>query len=770
MENELNKLSVFGCTSEPFLKTHIHVSRQDVENAKRQITDKYGENVAKIAEINLRKMSEYSSYKLKEHADAEVTDSSYNRFHWELDNEDLSKDPWDRSAKDMYDEIVQSGLDQNYPNDAYHLMLNFKHDLVSPEFYTAQNSAKKVPRKCRTIFKKILYSGEEEIDWLAVARIPEELDEKLLPYVGLIPAGQLVDFYYKCSFGMEFCEKSFEPLLIALQVEYWKNGNTELLDHLCGAGTQYYLVLRNLLEWHNLDDHYLAKCCMFISMLSQNYKFVEVYTLIHNYLGDMPSELSDLSDWSSKEINNLPDWSINEFIYKDSYLKLYRKYFFYKPTADQCALLGSSAVLFDQCNLKVGNFAHLVASSYNMDKFCRVFRNRKLLAVPVIEVFPVIRYLYQRGVSFQLDSSSEKGIYGLENGLFSLLLPQVESYCNNISEDEITELLDDSCIEAVKFSVKRIVMAEYAALFSNVKFKCDAKKLDELVLDIIKKLSYYPTMAEADQDLFYNKPSTDYVTGRSAESLSACLLKHEIFEFEFHYRGILFAFLPIEFLHSFAHFLKSDSKYDSMQYCLNFIQGKVVIHAFPDRIQRDKYFLGNINRVFWNKGTILSVEEAAKKYVSGDPVLSDSETELLDYKANTIVKSLYYLYCIKGEDGAFKILWNKGKSGINYLYDFRFFYEPGENLAANIFRFVANYKGWTPTYIVRANKISSYNPKFVKKLQNLDLGKSLNGTVIDEMSGKTYSLLDIFTNNVELQKLMPYYDDFHIEDGVLYVK
>lgn len=264
-----------------------------------------------------------------------------------------------------HDEIVQSGLDQNYPNDAYHLMLNFKHDLVSPEFYTAQNSAKKVPRKCRTIFKKILYSGEEEIDWLAVARIPEELDEKLLPYVGLIPAGQLVDFYYKCSFGMEFCEKSFEPLLIALQVEYWKNGNTELLDHLCGAGTQYYLVLRNLLEWHNLDDHYLAKCCMFISMLSQNYKFVEVYTLIHNYLGDMPSELSNLSDWSSKEISNLPDWSINEFIDKDSYLKLYRKYFFYKPTADQCALLGSSAVLFDQCNLKAGNFAHLVASSYN---------------------------------------------------------------------------------------------------------------------------------------------------------------------------------------------------------------------------------------------------------------------------------------------------------------------------------------------------------------------------------------------------------------------
>ena len=93
MENELNKLSVFGCTSEPFLKTHIHVSRQDVENAKRQIMDKYGENVAKIAEINLRKMSEYSSYKLKEHADAEVADSSYNRFHWELDNEDLSKDP-----------------------------------------------------------------------------------------------------------------------------------------------------------------------------------------------------------------------------------------------------------------------------------------------------------------------------------------------------------------------------------------------------------------------------------------------------------------------------------------------------------------------------------------------------------------------------------------------------------------------------------------------------------------------------------------------------
>ena len=234
---------------------------------------------------------------------------------------------------------------------------------------------------------------------------------------------------------------------------------------MCGAGTQYYLVLRNLLEWHNLDDHYLAKCCMFISMLSQNYKFVEVYTLIHNYLGDMPSELSDLSDWSSKEINNLPDWSINEFIYKDSYLKLYRKYFFYKPTADQCALLGSSAVLFDQCNLKVGNFAHLVASSYNMDKFCRVFRNRKLLAVPVIEVFPVIRYLYQRGVSFQLDSSSEKGIYGLENGLFSLLLPQVESYCNNISEDEITELLDDSCIEAVKFSVTNY--SNDAIIFEN---------------------------------------------------------------------------------------------------------------------------------------------------------------------------------------------------------------------------------------------------------------------------------------------------------------
>lgn len=164
----------------------------------------------------------------------------------------------------------------------------------------------------------------------------------------------------------------------------------------------------------------------------------------------------------------------------------------------------------------------------------------------------------------------------------------------------------------------------------------------------VSKRTAYDTIKSSDStsitDDSSNLQHSDATTGTGLNLLLMDSLT------EGYVKEILFAFLPIEFLHSFAHFLKSDSKYDSMQYCLNFIQGKVVIHAFPDRIQRDKYFLGNINRVFWNKGTILSVEEAAQKYVSGDPVLSDSETELLDHKANTIVKSLYYLYCIKGEE------------------------------------------------------------------------------------------------------------------------
>ena len=40
MKNELNKLSVFGDANEASIMVHTHISRQDVESAKKRIADK----------------------------------------------------------------------------------------------------------------------------------------------------------------------------------------------------------------------------------------------------------------------------------------------------------------------------------------------------------------------------------------------------------------------------------------------------------------------------------------------------------------------------------------------------------------------------------------------------------------------------------------------------------------------------------------------------------------------------------------------------------
>lgn len=722
------------------VKSDTLLKPNDILLLKRELSEDLPKDLYTLYCSQIDDFAQYIAYKVAE----VIPHNEFNYFHWEFKNEDFSQDYWDPLAKDMYNEIISCGLDEADPHGAHALMMQFKHDMVTPEFYTAYNSAKKVPRKCRVLIKNILLSKEEDIDWASVAKIPENLDNYLIPYVDLIPAGELVDFYYECAYCSDLCEDVFDSSLQMLQVDYWKHNDRDTLQHLVGIGKQYFLVLRNLLD---MDESLLIKCCNVLAISGGIFTFTEAYTLIHNYF------VSDFQE----ELKMLPVISDNDLLCGKDYYDFCEKFLFSSVFGTNVKCLGAIAVLLEQCHEVMTDFEEF-------KEICQLLNNigsHSKIKYTSAKSFPVfmgsqyvgvIKAITHAGISL-FDLLKTAG--GIASGVFNNIKDCFDVY--NIEElriEAIAPYVDDSCLPAVKDSIKRIIILDLAGNFNHVSLVCSKKVLELHIIDILKRSMYGSLLRSCNSFIFTSIDSV--LTNNKVVPLGLETFLSDvspIFEFEFWENGKLRACLPIDFLPKFLKDFEQNNLKGT-----NSIQKEICyLSTWNCRLELSIGVLTahhDAETIYHTVRPVICLKDAVEKFKDCSLIISEDELRLYNSEADYLLKSIYYQFCIRESDPNYKVLWNRGSSGVQMLNVMQALHIPGENLVATILRWAFYYNN-RRLYCI-----------FCKRF----FGYTLNGSVKDILSGKEFSVISLLGKDSELQTVIQNVNDFDIEAGVLYVK